>query len=323
MFDHNNFEHYAFEDVPLDRDIYLVDEEFAAPYEAMMLALFDGGEWAPVGYMSSVAANKVTSDTIELSWYANVHDRFHEIPISLPRASFRYCVGCRTCDETPRIFVDSEWLRDIHLRSHSIFGLIDVIGVTNALQRGQLSRSQLVVLRDRIDAFAETNLDIAFVTFADSLLLKTNWSVGHFQTPVRYSYTPERLVGLFGELRELYRESVGLSIYGVFTQGSNEYYRDPTLHISSARNHVCLNSLGLPFAQLQAIEHSARDAIRQRVHQPAELYLDDLFFYSLRFKDVLSRPSTQRHPYVSRFSQSGTYFYGSYAYFREHLDVGD
>jgi hypothetical protein len=51
---------------------------------------------------------------------------------------------------------------------------VDAIGVKAALSNGQLGGPALVRLRDRIDAIAATNAGVAFVSFADSLLLKVN-----------------------------------------------------------------------------------------------------------------------------------------------------
>jgi len=104
---------------------------------------------------------------------------------------------------------------------------------------------------------------VSFISFADSLLLKSNWTVGHYESTVKYTYSPEVFFGLFDELRVLYREELGLEIYAVLTQGSNEYYDDDVTHISASGNHISLNSLGLPFAQLLAIDDAARTAIRR------------------------------------------------------------
>ena len=81
------------------------------------------------------------------------------------------------------------------------------------------------------------------------------------------------------------------------TQGRNEFYRDELIHVSSAENHISLNSLGLPFAQLQAIEHAARSAIKQCKHGPAELYMDDQFFRSRRLQYSFDKQKEPIHPY--------------------------
>ena len=135
-------------------------------------------------------------------------------------------------------------------------------------------------------------------------MLKTNWNVGGAGIGRTYDYEPERLLYLFRELRTVYREVLDLDIYGVFAQGSNEYYDDPLLHV--AGNHISLNSLGLPFAQIQAIEHAARTAIRAGKHGRFELYLDDSFFRSLR----IAREGILSSPYPPKMSTAAAeYFY--------------
>ena len=51
-----------------------------------------------------------------------------------------------------------------------------------------LSGSKLVTLRDRIDEIADATFGVAFVSFADSLLLKANWFVGQYDSDVSYMH---------------------------------------------------------------------------------------------------------------------------------------
>ena len=88
MFDHERFDVFAFEDMPLDCDIFVVSDEYMPIYEEMMLRVFEGEDWSPVGYVSYAAVNAVGAEQADLSWYANVSDRFHEISVSLPRDQF-------------------------------------------------------------------------------------------------------------------------------------------------------------------------------------------------------------------------------------------
>ena len=178
MFDHNEIEKYRIEEVPLDRDLFLMDEKWMTDYERALLKGLAGGEWENVGYISYAAVRRAAAEGLELSWYPNVHNRFHEMRIYLPRAHFIACVGCRNYDEKPHIFVKSDWLLDIHLRTNSVFAMVDAIGVKDALAAGSISATKLDGLRDRIDEIAARYSNIAFVSFADSLLIKTNWTVG-------------------------------------------------------------------------------------------------------------------------------------------------
>ena len=184
----------------------------------------------------------------------------------------------------------------------------------NALREGQITKSKLVSLRARIDKIAKAYPSISFISFADSLILKSNWTFGHFQSEVEYTYQPEMLLEVFVEIRRAYREVLGLKVYGVFAQGSNEYYDEPLLHISETQNHICLNSLGVPFAQLLAIENTARKYIRSNNHAPSELYMDSLYYHSLQFEYPFDKWETPRAPYEFMGAADG------YEYFMSSVD---
>ena len=65
--------------------------------------------------------------------------------VLLPRSEFVECVSAYEYDDDPRIFVRSSWLENLHLRSYSVFGLIDAVGVKAALSAGMLTRGRLAV----------------------------------------------------------------------------------------------------------------------------------------------------------------------------------
>lgn len=310
MFHHPRFEKYSFERIPLNRDIYLMGEKWMKEYEESLVKFFEGGEDENVGYVVSVAARNVGASVAELSWYPNFHTRFHEVRISLPREQFVMCVGSETCDEKPRVFVKDEWLDRLYLQSYSIFALIDASGVKDALRSGSLNREKLIQLRDRIDIIAERYKGISFISFADSVLLKSNWTVGQYNSHTKHAYEPEIFVRLFPEIQSAYQQTVGLDAYAILTQGSNEYYEDPLLHISKTGNHISLNSLGLPFAQLMSIERAARAAIERGEHGRAELYMDKDFFRSLSFAFEFKKESCGRSVYLEPLmGGSSSYFF--------------
>lgn len=282
-FRHHEFRTRSFEDVPLNRDVFLMDERWLPEYEAARIEMFNGGDYRAVGYISYAAIRSIGSDWLELSWYPNISDRFHEVWVRLPRNAFIICVDTPRWDDKPHIFVTGSWLSGLHLRPYSAFALVDAIDVRDALSNGRLAGPTLVRLRDRIDAIAVANPGVAFVSFADSILLKMNWFVGQYDSDVSYSYEPESLVTLMPTLAQAFREEVGLDVYAAIAQGVNEYEDAALLHSSKGGNHISLNSLGLPFAQLLAIDGAVRNAIHAGKHPPAELYLDEQFYHSLRF----------------------------------------
>ncbi len=308
-FTHAQFEHFEFEAIPRDRDLYLMDERWIPEWEAAYLDLFNGEDFRNVGYISYAAVRSATPDALEISWYPNVFDRFHEVTVVLARDAFVCCIDVHDYDEKPHIFVKGEWLTTLHLRPYSAFALIDAIGVKRALAAGELLGRRLITLRDRIDAIADATPSVAFISFADSLLIKANWFVGQYDSEISYSYEPETLIRLFPKIAAAYQEVLGMSIYATITQGMNEYEDTSLIHQSSGGAHVSLNSLGLPFAQLLAIDDAARNAIRCGHHERYELYVDDLFFHSLRFKYGFDKHAQPNAPYIAPMSASPGKYY--------------
>lgn len=315
-FTHASFEVYEITDLPLYRDIYMMDEVYLQEWEEENIKRFKQEEEADpysVGYITPIHVSEVTSSGAEISWYPNTHDRFHEVKTFLPKEAFVAAALAYEYDKRVQLFVKTDWLRALHLRANSIFGMIDAVDMTAALKQGTISHDRVISLRSQLDEIASLHPDISFISFADSLLLKTNWTVGMVETDVEYTYRPEALLTLFRDLQTLYRRALGLEIYGVFAQGSNEYYEDQLLHISPSQNHISLNSLGLPFAQISLIEATARKAIRDGTHPRMELYLDEDFFNSLQFSDWDRKSKWPSHPYKAKMTpEPGKYYYAKF-----------
>jgi hypothetical protein len=290
LFEHDDIEVHDMENVPLERDIFMMDVVWMDGYEAALLKGMAGGDWDNIGYVSYVCARTVSNESLELSWYPNIYDRHHEVRVTLPRSEFVTCTEMPMYDEKPRIFVTSEWLEDLHLKK--------------ALANGTLTREKLVALRGRIDEIASRYPNVSFTSFADSLLLKSNWTVGQWDRPVTYTYEPEKIIEILPELSEAYSATLGLPIYAVVTQGRNEFYEAELMHISPSKNHVSLNSLGLPFAQLMSIEATAKSASRNGEHLLSELYMDENFFRSLKLRYEFDKNSVRKFPYLAPMATS-------------------
>lgn len=299
MFDHEDIQILGMEEIPLDRDIYLMGKEWMGAYSDAMLKGIAGGEWDNVGYISYACARQVDANSIDLSWYPNIFDRFHEVRVTLPRRHFVTCTEMWQYDEKPRIFVSDEWLENLHTSVFSAFALVDAIGVKHALANGTITQKKLCDLQAQVDAIAAKHLDVLFISFADSLLLKTNWTVGQWNHAIKYTYDPEKIIGILPELAAAYLDTLGLPIYAVVTQGQNEFYADELSHTAATGNHISLNSLGLPFAQLQAIESAAKSAAKLGEHGYAELYMDNTFFRSLKLQFGFDKDSVSKFPYLA------------------------
>lgn len=313
-FSNSSFQKFELSEVPLDRDIFMMDEIWMNEWEAEWLKVFRGDDKASpyeVGYITHVHIASLSPVGAEISWYPNTHDRFHEVKTFLPADAFVSCVIAYEYAKRPQLFVKSSWLRKLHIRSNSIFALIDAIDMTKAIQSGTISHENVIRLRGALDTIAVRYPSVSFISFADSLLLKTNWTAGMVNSDTNYTYRPEKMLVLFQELKNLYRETLGLDVYGVFSQGSNEYYDDPLLHISESQNHISLNSLGLPFAQITLIEAAARKAIRDGRHGRKDFYMDEDLFHSLVFRNYERKADWPFAIYKPKLTtQPGKYFYG-------------
>lgn len=323
MFEHEHIDKYGFEDIPLNQDCMLMSEQYMEKFSAALINMLGGHEVNPyeVGYVGYVAGRKINTNSIELSWYPNIHTRFHEVSISIPKDKIKACVGCWQYDIKPYIFVDHEWLENLYTREYSVFSLIDAIGVKHAIRDNLLTKAKLIKLRDMIDALAEQYRNISFISFADSLILKSNWSAGYFKKGIDCTYGPEVFLRIIEKIQGIYRDVLGLKIYAVLTQGSNEYYDESLLHISPTNNHICLNSLGLPFAELLAIEGAAKAALKSKVHQPAEIYMDEQYYHSLKFTYEFDKNNKPKNAYKAIMkTEDPYYFYSSLTVLLSNLD---
>lgn len=320
MLSRKELDHYEFENIPLNRDIFLMQEKWIPAYAQYIEDVYLHKNPEPVGYISYAAIRSISDNHLEISWYPNTHDRFHEVVLKLPRGKFICCVGCWDIDEKPRIFVSNDWIEDLYKRPYSAFALVDAIGVKNALNAGELTETKLLSLRDDLDSIAERNPDIAILSFADSILIKSDWTVGAFDNQVSYTYTPEKLINIVETTFAAFEEHIGLSCYACITQGFNEYSDGKVIHLSPSGNHISLNSLGLPFAQLLCLDQSVHRAIKSGKHAPHQLYLDSNYYRSLQWRYGFDRDGQPAGVYVSPMSScSSSYYCLSLDVVRENL----
>ena len=144
------------------------------------------------------------------------------------------------------------------------------------------------------------------------MIIKSNWDIGYYRKGIKCSYEPEIFLHVIKEIEAIYQEVLGLEIYAVLTQGSNEYYGESLLHISKSNNHICLNSLGVPFSELLAIERAAKEAIKNGTHPPMQLYLDEQYYHSLRLKFEFDKNAKPNNTYPAIMkSQKSSYYYST------------
>ena len=143
MFENIFIDKYLLEEIPLDRDCFLMSESYMHEFDDVLEKMIQREESNPyeVGYVSRVAIRKINNQSLDLSWYADTHTRFHEVSITLPKNKIKICVACSQYDIKPYIFVDHEWLEQLYLREYSVFALIDTIGVNESEVRYKDSKT--------------------------------------------------------------------------------------------------------------------------------------------------------------------------------------
>lgn len=300
----SGFRKYDFLDLPTDCDLFLMDVKWLPEWEAEWIKVFEGADGSPyeVGYVSFASVKHSSQDRAEIEWFANTHTRFHSIITAIPKEAFVICAEAYEYERKSTIFVKGDWLASLHSRTHSTFAMIDVSDFTAALNSGSVTSDALHVLRDEIDRLADASPLVSFTSFADSLLLKTNWAIGSWDNPTSMNYEPETFIALISDINDAYRAILNAETYAVIAQGSNEYYGAELVHTSSRGNHISLNSLGLPFAQLAAIESAARSGFKNGLHPRSELYLDRDFFLSLGINDHEWRSCLPRFKYKTKLA---------------------
>jgi hypothetical protein len=65
-----------------------MDERWLQEWEAAYLDFFDGMDLRNVGYVSEAIVRRATADALEVSWFPNRFDRFHEVIVTVPRDAY-------------------------------------------------------------------------------------------------------------------------------------------------------------------------------------------------------------------------------------------
>ncbi len=284
-FTDRNFDIIPYESIPLNRDCFLISDRYIPEFEEEWLKTFAKvPEAKPYEkYMVSwIAIEGRTNQYLELSICIDMHSRFHGMKKRLPRSAIETCVHVFNYEKRCYLFVKDQWIQDFISSSYSVFGLVDAIGIKDLLAKnGGIDAKGLNQLKQGIDTIAKKYSNVLFVSAADGLLLKTNWKIN----AEIYDFNPERLISLFGDIREVYKEAIDCDVYGIFTQGYNEYSHTDLYHISPEGNHLNIHSLGTSFTQLYEIESQVRKNLRDAVHVGCELYFDRDFAVALCVKD--------------------------------------
>jgi hypothetical protein len=213
LFEHEQIEKYCFNEIPIGEECYFMSEKYMGEFSAALARMLatDNHPYG-VGYVSHAVARKINEHSIEFSWYPNIHTRFHEVSIILPKPAFKLCVSCSLHDVKPYIFIDHDWLENLFIREYSVFCLVDAIDVKTAIKDNLLTKEKLILLRQKIDELSSIHTDVSFISFADSLLLKSNWSTGYSKRGIKCTYEPESFIRIIEEIKTIYKDILNLNI---------------------------------------------------------------------------------------------------------------
>lgn len=231
----------------------------------------------------AIVARRRVEDELHVEVFADIFTRYHSIRTIISESDILACIGCQNYDFDPTILLNDNLFRSFITKKYSIFALIDADGMKTALMDNVVTDEKLLILRSKIDAIASSHTSFLFISFADSILVKTVW-----QGPSSMDndeYNPEELIEIANKIAAAYYEVLRLQTYCIAAQGENLYNSESLYSISPGANHVSLNSLGRTFALVFEIEQAARKNIRSKLHKKYKFYFEKSLFASLRIKD--------------------------------------
>jgi hypothetical protein len=145
----------------------------------------------------------VDTDSYDLGILISMSTRFHRATVKLPRSHFVTCVHIWNYNKRPYLVVTQDWLEEILRTKFSLYGLVDAVGMRELLRvQGHVTRSQIIAMCEGIDALAKAHPDHAFLTFADTVVVKTNWSMTG-DSYYEGTYSPERFLGVLQDSRRV------------------------------------------------------------------------------------------------------------------------
>lgn len=279
---------YKYEEIPTNRDIFIISgfqlKEFEKQWqyylsdENMELTHPNNFINYKVGYVQ-----KAFDNSLEINIGLNTSIRFHGASRILPSSKVMACIEFTSIGDNPYLIVDGEWFEENEKAIFSSYAMVDAIGMKNLLEQiGTINQSQIKNFKDMINHIASEYKEYFFLTYADSVIIKSNWipkGKEYFQT-----YQPEILLKIINKIFDSFKSTFKLDAYAVITQGVNQVIGDSNFEISTQKNHIFFNSLGAHFAELFEIDRVVRQNIKKGIHTRKNLYLSKSFFLTLQFQ---------------------------------------
>lgn len=280
-FQHRQFELVDIKDIAFARAHYLTSDRFIPVFEEAWLREFskvpsEEGPYDVCPFQPFVPYLKIENN-LQGSFVMDRMYRYHEVSYSLPLKEITCIVEIPDSEKYPFIFVSDEWFQEF-LKGHvTTYALIDAIGVRSLIQKDSSALKNLMPkLMLEIDIVAAKFPHILFMSFADSVILKSNSPAASAA-----KYKPEELLYCYVEIDAAMKKILGLPAYGIFTQGINLFSGERLFHLSATQNHVSILTLGSPFAELMKIDQQVKENIRKQIHGPSTGYFSSDFYFSL------------------------------------------
>ena len=226
---------------------------------------------------------RISNDELFIRILMQRNDRWHTIKISLPISIFRVAYLAHTSETRAQIVVKEEWFKKLKEYSYSVYCIIDFIDMKKILSKlGSISAEQLNRIKYIVDVFATANPDYIFMSFADNILIKTNWKMDYKGNTTIYN--PEKLLRLIQKLRREIKLELGIDSYSIVSQGAN-YVDENFVNLEPiVKNHFFLPSLSTSFIEIFEIDNDIRNKIKSQELKRSEVYLENSFYQSTNRK---------------------------------------
>ncbi len=296
---------YSFDQLPTDRDCFVIPEAEYKVLVAEWCRYYDEPDGQVVAHPNErlsyrwCALKKVGGASYDVNVCITRSHRFHGVLRRLAHKDFVACLYFREYSKRPYIVVSDDWISQIEKNHSSIFAMIDTIGMREFLaNEGKVSKERYFLLSEKVDQIADSNKDCVFLSFADSVLIKTNWEAA--DEKYIETYQPERFIGIVNLIQFAILEALSLKSYAVVSQGVNYIESSDLVRPSGVVNHFSIPSISGPFAEIFAIDDTVRKNIKNGTHNPKSLYLSEALVLSLKTKNGTANGKFEYFDYVPK-----------------------
>lgn len=277
-----------FDDIPIETDLFLISEAQAGlcsrEWGRYLSGHADPQKHPHHSLRTRFCAVRSSSrESLELSLEVNIIDRWHGAMRVLPRSDFKGCVQWWNFQKQPYLVVSRRWMRELGEPRFSIYALVDVIGTKKrCATQGGIDTEALGRFRASIDAIARSKRSFAFLSFADNVLVRSDWNAA--KRGAQSTYEPEAMLAVVSAIRAAIKSELHSESYAILSQGTNWAADDAGKRGHRQPNHAVFGSLGAPFEELFHIDLAVKSSMRSKRHEASDYYLARSFAQSLRYE---------------------------------------